>query len=69
MVRVGNKEKINVTISLYLKREADKVIDNGEFGSILLHILLLFFTAGIGNIIYGYYNYNKTRSVVHIKVE
>jgi Arc/MetJ-type ribon-helix-helix transcriptional regulator len=33
MVRVGNKEKINITISPYLKREADKVLESGDFAS------------------------------------
>jgi hypothetical protein len=34
------------------------LVDRG-FGSIGIHVLLLIFTSGIGNVIYGWYNYSK----------
>lgn len=33
MVRIGNKEKINITIAGYLKRQSDDLIDDKEFAS------------------------------------
>jgi Arc/MetJ-type ribon-helix-helix transcriptional regulator len=33
MTRVGNKEKINITISPYLKKQADALVDSDEFSS------------------------------------
>ena len=41
----------------------------GKYGSLLLHLILFIFTAGIGNIIYAYLTYTKTKSVVHLKTE
>lgn len=41
----------------------------GKYGSILLHLILLLFTAGIGNIIYAYMTYTKTKSIIHLKTE
>lgn len=34
------------------------LVDRG-FGSIGIHVLLFLFTSGIGNVIYGWYNYSK----------
>ena len=41
----------------------------GKYGSLLLHLIILLFTAGLGNIIYAYLTYSKTRSVIHLKTE
>lgn len=41
----------------------------GKLGSIWLHIALLLFTWGIGNLLYGYFSYMKTKAELRIKVE
>lgn len=41
----------------------------GKYGSLLLHLILLLFTAGLGNIIYAYLTYTKTKSIIHLKTE
>jgi hypothetical protein len=59
---------IQMGYSLKMQTDSSATVVKRSYGSALLHILLLLFTAGLGNLFYLFYAYTKSDEVL-IKME